>query len=852
VNTSNAVKNVQTCIWRIPADEAGPCPPAIRERLIAGISGELPGCVHQALLAAGLIPDPFFGTNADGLGWIEHLHWILEAKVDFIAGKPASPANLILDGVDTYATVFLNDQRVAATDNAFMRYTLPVTGQALSGQNRLRLEFRPVEEVIGPDPKRYNCAFFNQYRVHVRRMQCTFGWDWVHKFITFGLLYAPQLAGRPQVVFPGVLTEKVDARSARIQARWDISNLAAGLLCDVEVSIHSPSGKIIETKTVSLGSGLVAFTITDPVLWNPTGYGEQPLYRATFKPVQGGVAVGEEVATIFGIRTVELLTEFDREGSEEARFTLELSALYPQYPLVQGREFGFRVNGTDVFALGGNWVPCDPFPGAQAEDRKEQILRQFAESGGNAIRVWGGGIYETPRFYDTCAKLGIMVLQDFMMSCADYPVDDAGFMAKLAPEIDQAVLRLRGHTAIIHWYGDNENAMNDGEHAPGKAWFEISEKLSRPALEKHDLGRAFTASCPFFGTPSLTPLQGDCHISVFFSEDRSFMRSDMKDYRDRLDRTVGRFGSEYALYGAPDKESLVRFMPKDKLEDSALWEFHTKDNPCHPPGEIITLFNSLERSARNIFGPFKNSDDRLSKFAYVHYETTRLAVEASRRKQPFCRGLLFWMLNDCWPASGWSMIDYYSRPKAAYYGFRHAAKPVHCSFRLSGGKLEAWVSNNSTEPVTRRFTLWFETWGGAKTPLGAIDATIPAGASRLIIDTSPDSIVAPQGGVFFAEGGAGETGWYFHGMPYEMTPPEAVLNVETLAQHADTLLCSITANSYARVVTLSGTAVADDNYFDLRAGEVKTITLKLSAGLSVDNISLKAWNAEPVYLRPKR
>ena len=122
----------------------------------------------------------------------------------------------------------------------------------------------------------------------------------------------------------------------------------------------------------------------------------------------------------------------------------------------------------------------------------------------------------------------------------------------------------------------------------------------------------------------------------------------------------------------------------------------------------------------------------------------------------------------------------------------------------------------------------------------------------MIIATTPDAIVAPQDGVFFAEGGAGETGWYFHGMPYEMNPSEAVLSVETLEQGSDTLLCRITATSYARVVTLSGDAVADDNYFDLRAGEVKTITLKLSAGLSIDSLSLKAWNGASVYLRPKR
>lgn len=828
--------------WRIAEGELGHCPEELRRVLIAGIPAAIPGSVHQALLQAALIPDPFYGKNADGLDWIEQLHWILEMPVEFSPGGSGLPADLVLDGVDTYAAVFLNDQPVGITENAFFEYRFPVSEQAVCGANRLRLEFRTIREGVGPDPKIYNCAFYNTDRVHVRRMQCTFGWDWVHSFVTFGISTGPQLTDLPRIGFPGVLTVGVGDSSADVEARWD--GAARG---DVEVAIFSPGGIALARQIVPIASGKASFQIANPELWNPAGYGAQPLYKASFQILQGESRVGEPMVRPFGIRTSELLSAFDAEGSHEEGMTREL-AEYLGCEFSRGREFGFRVNGVEVFCLGGNWVPCDPFPGPETEARKVRILRQFALSGGNAIRVWGGGIYETPAFYDTCAELGILVLQDFMMACADYPADDPKFMALIGPEIEQAVLRLRGHSAIIHWYGDNENAMRDGEVSPGKPWYEIFQTFTRPALERHDHGRSSTASCPFFGTPAFDALQGDSHMSVFFTEDRSFLLGDMEDYQERLDKMVGRFGSEYALFGAPDVESLRRFIPEDSLGDSEMWEYHTKDNPSRPPGVTVTLFGGLEASAEKILGAFRDGEDRLNKLAYVHYESTRLAVEAYRRKQPFCRGILFWMLNDCWPASGWSLIDYYSRPKAAFYGFRQACRPVHCSFRFGADGLEAWVSNNSIETTSRTLQVFFEAWNGTRLSLGTSEVVLLPGASHCFQKMDISSIPNLHEGVFVAERSEGDSGWYFHGMPHRMNPPDAHLEVASVTESDGSITCRVSSDSYARVVTLRGNAVADVNYFDLRAGETKLVRLRWPEGESRSPLCFKPWNGAAVSI----
>lgn len=760
-------------------------------------------------------------------------------------GFDVGRSRLILEGVDTYAKVFLNGIRVGETGNAFRRYNFPAGGAAVHGTNELWLEFDPVTEVVGPDAPVYPSAFGDPVRVHVRRMQCTFGWDWVHRFVTCGLSETPALTGAPSILHPACLTRDVTEHEAVVQARWETEALPPGADCEVQIEVKSPEGGVLIDKLAAAEAREAVFQVSDPRLWFPRGYGAQPLYRCTWTLLVNGVPCGDPQTIEFGIRKIEFLGAFDQPGSPEEVLTNQL-ARYLEMPPVRGREFGFRVNGVDVFALGGNWVPCSPFTGAATESRKEAILRTFAASGANALRVWGGGIYESDHFYRLCDQLGIMVLQDFMMACADYPAEDPAFTDNLKPEIIQAVQRLRKFASIIHWYGDNENGMRDGGVAKGRPWYELFENIARPALRDFDGPRSATPTSPYFGEPNTSPLQGDSHLSGIFTDDRAFFVGDMQNYKERLDAAVGRFMSENGLFGAPSIDSLLRFIPEDRLDDPELWEFHTKDNPYRPPEVTLTLFQSLERTASTLFGDFATTNDRLHKLAYIHYETVRLAVESARRKQPFCRGLLFWMLNDCWPASGWSLIDYYVRPKAGYYGLLHAARPVHYSFRKESGLVEAWASNFTMRPATRNVRVFFESWGGHAAPVESFTAVIPGGGSCLLASFDPEKFVHSEAGVFHAvtEGTDEESGWYFHGMPHQMTPPPASLEVTHAGSLDNEMIVDISTDSYARVVTFRGPVVASHSYFDLRAGETRRVTLKVEKNFPLEEVpAVEAWNA---------
>jgi len=103
--------------------------------------------------------------------------------------------------------------------------------------------------------------------------------------------------------------------------------------------------------------------------------------------------------TRVGIRTVEL----DQSPDQQER---------------GARFFRFVLNGVPLFAKGANWIPADSFIGSLADDRYAMLLEQARAGRMNMLRVWGGGVYEHDAFYDLCDRLGLLVWQDFMFSCA--------------------------------------------------------------------------------------------------------------------------------------------------------------------------------------------------------------------------------------------------------------------------------------------------------------------------------------------------------------------------------------------------------------------------------------------------
>jgi beta-mannosidase len=460
----------------------------------------------------------------------------------------------------------------------------------------------------------------------------------------------------------------------------------------IEYAVKTPAGNVIYSNKRRIVENYIEETIDidNAELWYPNGYGQQPLYTLDLKIYKdiNNDSISDSRTVKFGIRTVKILQLPDKEGSEYYEKCLKLK----KAPHVSGGNkfwdrnedfsgFILLINNIPIMCKGANWVPCEPFPSNEADDKITYILNLASSANMNMIRIWGGGIFEKDFFYEECDRLGIMVTQDFLMACGDYPEYDDRFIDNLKKEARHAALRLRSHPCLVWWSGDNENGMAADENMIDYTGRRAALGTIAPILRELDPWRPFLPSSPYKGIPYGSVTKGTTHNTNYIGEWFQYIRyNDFYNYREYFDNYLSRFCAEGPVMGAPSVTSLRRFMTDEDIfgEDDDIWRYHTKNNPSEAFREF-EIFDYLKAISEKLFGVAVNGHDKVFKMQYTEYEWVRISMELYRRNKWFSSGMIYWMLNDCWPASGWALIDYYALPKAGYYAFRRSAKPVICA-----------------------------------------------------------------------------------------------------------------------------------------------------------------------------
>lgn len=426
-----------------------------------------PGEAHTDLLRAGLIDDPFYRDNESKLQWIGKTDWEYECRFSVPAEiLQRENIDLVFDGLDTYASVFLNDTLIIEADNMFRPWRAACKTLLKQEENSLRIHFRsPINEVLPRMAnKEYELPAVNDVgektSPYTRKAPYHFGWDWGPRFITCGIWQPVYLDAwdHAQLLDLHIMQNQLSERAAKLTATVEVRASIAGK-ADIEISYEDRAFEAI-SKTVDLKPGVnsiqIDFTIENPKLWWPNGMGEQPLYK-----IDSGLFINKKFSSQtsrrIALRTVELLQHDD----------------------AWGKSFEFIVNGEPVFAKGGNWIPADNFLNRVDKNRYAHLLNSVTAANMNMLRVWGGGIYENEEFYNLCDELGIMIWQDFMFACSMYPAEEKD-LASIEAEATYQVKRLRNHPSIVLWCGNNEievarfsifSVVENGEsiHAAGRS-----------------------------------------------------------------------------------------------------------------------------------------------------------------------------------------------------------------------------------------------------------------------------------------------------------------------------------------------------------------------------------------------
>jgi beta-mannosidase len=645
----------------------------------------VPGCVHTDLLKNKLIADPFYRDNEQKLQWIGKTDWEYRTTFNVTAEIFArDQIELVFEGLDTYANVFLNDESLLSADNMFRTWRADCKRLLKRGANTLRIRFRsPINEVLPLMAKLdYQLPAANDQgektSPYTRKAPYQFGWDWGPRFVTSGVWRPVFLEAwnRARIEALHILPRQVTAEAAHLTAEVEI--LASNSTTATIVVDNLSDKTVAARREMLLVSGVnkvaLDFMVRRPALWWPNGLGAQPLDRFKARLLIAGRTL-DETTTRTGLRSLEL-----RQQSDAA-----------------GKSFTFVINNHPVFAKGANWIPADSFPSRISRAKYRQLLESARDSNMNMLRVWGGGIYERDDFYELCDELGILVWQDFMFGCSLYPGDDA-FLDNVRQEAVANVKRLRNHPSIVIWVGNNEIES---------AWFHWGWKDQLPARLWNDYLKLFYGVLPEVCSsldPS-RPYWPSSPSSNLEDDPESQRMGDLHYWQvwhaalpfSEYEKQQPRFMSEYGFQSFPELETVNTYtMPGDHDIQSPVMQAHQR----HPRGnQLIREYMLREYPEPKDFASF------LYVSQVLQAEGIKIGAEHLRRIMPHNMGSLFWQLDDCWPVASWSSIDYTGRWKALQYYARRFYSEILVSPHEENGQLSVFVISDRLQPAAAQLNL---------------------------------------------------------------------------------------------------------------------------------------------------
>lgn len=767
-----------------------------KEKEVLKYPATVPGTIHTDLLDNTLIPDPFFAANEKELQWIENENWEYETYFNLSASEWENQnIDVEFEGLDTYATVYLNGNLVLEADNMFRKWIISAKQYLKIGNNHLRVFFHSSVQKAKEAAKKIPYTLPEKERVFVRKAQCQFGWDWGPRFVTAGIWKKVQLKFWNSAKIENVKYRQIELNAERAIIEFT-TEIYVAKVKTIQLKING------KTTTFNLKKGKntlqTEYEIKHPKRWWCNGLGDPNLYPFTIAIAQKNNKLDAKKLAI-GLKTIELVQEKD---------TL-------------GKSFYFKLNGKPVFIKGANYVPPDSFLPRVPKTTYASLVENAKKTNMNMLRVWGGGVYADDAFYDACDANGILVWQDFMFACAMYPGDDK-FVENVKQEVIDNVNRLQNHACIAIWCGNNEN--DEGWHNWGwqkqfgyseqdstKIWKDyqkIFQELIPNTLEKllPKEKNLYWSSSPSIGWGRKESLwQGDSHYwGVWWG----------KEPFEIYTTKVGRFMSEYGFQGMPNLETLKKVLRKEDLNfNSTAFKNHQK----HPTG-----YETINEYMQRDYTIPKDFENYLYVSQLLQARGMQIAIEAHRRAKPYCMGTLYWQWNDCWPVTSWSSLDYYGNWKALQYQVKRSFENRILSVKEQKENYEIYSCNDTFEKYAETLHLEVISLDGKIQWNSSQEATTEANASTLIYSI-PKKVLEKidlKNAVLKVQYGAVRSNYFF------VKPKELKLTKPNITiRKMDTLTLEITSDVVAKEVFLSSenSAFLEDNFMDILPNEKKII-----------------------------
>jgi beta-mannosidase len=676
------------------------------------IPAAVPGCVHTDLLAAGEIEDPFLRDNEERVQWIGETDWIYERSFEVEEFAATERVLLRCEGLDTLATVYVNDQEVGCADNMYRTWEFDVGSLLCPGRNTIAIRFdSAVRHITGKNAARKMPGWTAPHepagRAWLRKEPCNFGWDWGPVLVTAGIWRPISVVAfdTARLADIEIVQEhgKAGAVSLDIGLTAEVLDAAAPLEALVKVSYR---GGVVASARVKLagGAGRARLAIKNPQLWWPNGMGEQPLYEVGVELLHNRTTIDHATRRI-GLRTLRL----DRHADE------------------WGESFQFVVNGVPFFAKGANWIPADAFVTRMTRVEYARLIKTAAVANMNMLRCWGGGIYENDAFYDLCDEYGLCVWQDFMFACSVYPAFDEAWLASVKVEAEQNVCRLRHHACLALWCGNNELEQGlvgdswDDHHMSWADYGRLFDVLLPEVIQRLDPHRDYWPCSPHTPPPGdrknfNDPARGDAHLWEVWHGRKPF-----EWYRTANHR----FCSEFGFQSFPEPRMVAAYTaPADRNVTSYVMEKHQRSGI----GNTVIMQYMLDW-----YRMPTGFDNALWLSQIQQGMAIKYAVEHWRRSRPRCMGAIYWQLNDCWPVASWSSVDYTGRWKALHFMARRFYGPALVSGveNAEEGTVEVHLANDNLRAIAGEVQWRVTRVDGTLLREGSKKVRVEAGSSAL-------------------------------------------------------------------------------------------------------------------------
>jgi exo-1,4-beta-D-glucosaminidase len=778
----------------------------------AQYDAQVPSTVAGALSDAGFFAeDLMVGRNYEKVDKTIFDDTWTYTKV--FAGKPGKGqhAELVFDGLDYYADIFLNGKQLASADTTFgvfIQRKYDVT-KLLKARNKLEVKLRRAQKGdlnIGfvdwnPRPLDESMGIVRPVTLHttgalsIEDVYVVPDLD-VENFKTADLSVRVRLRNRENRPVEGNIELNLGAGAARVPVALNGGDLKEFVLTPAEADI---------------------LHIENPRVWWSWDLGTPELYTLAVAVEEGGV-VSDQNETTFGIRKIE------------SRLT----------------EDGYRqmtLNGKDVLIKGAGWT--DDIFLRDTPESIEQQVRYVMDMNMNLIRfenIWG----KDDTVYDLCDKLGVMALVGF--SCQweweDYcglpevkgygcingkEVEDLAF----AYFRDQ-VTRLHNHPAVIAWMTGSDRIPNPDLEQRYLAVYEREDY--RPYICSAKSQKSLAG---WSGTKMEGPYE---YVAP--------------DYWFKDTEAGGAFGwNTETCIGAnmAQLESLKKMIPEESLWPlSDVWDYH-----CTAAASDMNSTRQLQETVNGLYGGFDGLNDFVRKAHAVDYDGTRAMFEAFRVRVPKATGIVQWMLNSAWPSIYWQQYDWYGVPTAGYYGTKKACEPVQLLFDYATRKV--YAVNETLEP--RELKAIVQVFDAASKSIGKETKTVKVGYREVVpvfdlkrYDGKPHFVAlaltdgdTPVADNFYVlpakdnEYNWKKTNWYITpitaysdlAFAFKQAPAEVEMTVEgdkvTLTNKSGVISYMNILKAKDAEGNLVVPAFWSDNFFPLLPGETKTVTCKTGA-----------------------